>query len=48
VELYERIRHDKREEGLTVRALSRRHKVHRRTVRQALASALASSGESGI
>ena len=40
MELFERIRHDKREEGLTVRALSRRHKVHRRTVRQALASAL--------
>jgi transposase len=40
VELFERIRHDKREEGLTVRALSRRHGVHRRTVRQALASAL--------
>jgi len=40
VELFERIRHDKREEGLSVRALSRRHEVHRRTVRQALASAL--------
>jgi len=40
VELFERIRRDKREEGLSVRALSRRHVVHRRTVRQALASAL--------
>jgi len=40
VELFERIRHDKREEGLSVRALARRHNVHRRTVRQALASAL--------
>lgn len=40
MELFERIRHDEREEGLTVRALSRRHGVHRRTVRQALASAL--------
>jgi len=40
VELFERIRHDKREEGLSVRALARRHKVHRRTVHQALASAL--------
>ena len=40
MELFERIRHDKREEGLTMRALARRHKVHRRTVRQALASAL--------
>ncbi len=40
MELFERIRHDKREEGLTMRALARRHRVHRRTVRQALASAL--------
>jgi len=40
VELFERIRHDNREEGLSVRALARRHGVHRRTVRQALASAL--------
>jgi transposase len=40
VELFERIRRDKREEDLSVRALARRHKVHRRTVRQALASAL--------
>lgn len=40
MDLFERIRHDKREEGLSVRALSRRHNVHRRTVRQALASAL--------
>ncbi len=40
MELFERIRHDNREEGLSVRALARRHGVHRRTVRQALASAL--------
>ena len=40
MELFERIRHDKREEGLSVRCLARRHKVHRRTVRQALAAAL--------
>jgi transposase len=40
VELFERIRRDHREEGLSVRALARRHHVHRRTVRQALASAL--------
>jgi len=40
VELFEVIRRDEREEGLSVRALARRHKVHRRTVRQALASAL--------
>jgi transposase len=41
VELFERIRRDKREEeDLSVRALARRHRVHRRTVRQAMASAL--------
>ena len=40
MELFERIRRDQREEGLPVRALARRHRVHRRTVRQALASAL--------
>ncbi|MGD8486912.1 MAG: IS21 family transposase [Chloroflexota bacterium] len=40
MELFERIRRDHREEGLSVRALARRHHVHRRTVRQALASAL--------
>jgi transposase len=40
VELFERIRRDHREEGLSVRALARHHHVHRRTVRQALASAL--------
>jgi transposase len=39
VELYERIRRDSREEGLSVRALATRHHVHRRTVREALASA---------
>ncbi len=39
MELFERIRKDKREEGLSVRALARRHRVHRRTVRQAIASA---------
>jgi len=40
VELFERIRRDKREEGVSIRSLARRHSVHRRTVRQALASAL--------
>ena len=40
MELFERIRTDKREEGLSVRALARHHQVHRRTVRQALAAAL--------
>jgi transposase len=39
VELFERIRRDNRKEGLGVRALARRHRVHRRVVRQALASA---------
>jgi transposase len=40
VEQFERIRRDRRLEGLSVRALARRHRVHRRVVRQALASAL--------
>lgn len=40
VELFERIRIDHREEGLSVRALARRHRVHRRAVHQALASAI--------
>jgi transposase len=40
VELFERIRHDRREEGVSIRGLARRHRVHRRTVRAALASAL--------
>ena len=39
MELYERIRRDNRDEGLGVRALAARHHVHRRTVREALASA---------
>ncbi|MDQ3306133.1 MAG: IS21 family transposase [Actinomycetota bacterium] len=39
VELYERIRRDNRDEALSVRALADRHHVHRRTVREALASA---------
>ncbi|PZS12414.1 MAG: hypothetical protein DLM60_22410 [Pseudonocardiales bacterium] len=40
VELFERIRRDRRLEQLSVRALAERHEVHRRTVRQALDSAL--------
>src|SRR5207302_10900614 len=40
VELYERIRRDSRLEGLSIRALAARHHVHRRTVREALASAV--------
>ncbi|GGI01707.1 transposase [Arthrobacter liuii] len=39
MELFAQIRRDARVEGLSVRALAARHKVHRRTVRQALVSA---------
>ncbi len=39
MEQFERIRRDRRVEGLSIRALAKRHKVHRRTVREALASA---------
>jgi len=39
VELYERIRKDNRDEGLGIRALAAKHHVHRRNVREALASA---------
>jgi hypothetical protein len=38
VELYERIRKDSRDRGLSIRALAAEHHVHRRTVREALAS----------
>jgi transposase len=48
VEQFERIRRDQREEGLSVRALARRHGVHRRAVRQALASALPPPRAMGI
>ena len=37
--MFERIRRDHRDEGLSIRALAERHEVHRRTVRQALANA---------
>ncbi len=40
MEQFERIRRDHRVEGLSIRALAKRHKVHRRTVREALASAV--------
>jgi transposase len=40
VELYERIRKDSRDEGLGIRALAAKHHVHRRTVREALASSV--------
>ena len=40
MELFEHIRRDRREERVSIRGLARRHRVHRRTVRQALRSAL--------
>jgi len=40
VELYERIRKDNRDGGLSIRALAAKHHVHRRNVREALASAV--------
>lgn len=40
VELFEQIRRDRDREELSIRALAERHGVHRRTVRQALSSAL--------
>ncbi len=40
VELFEMIRRDRRREQLSIRALADRHRVHRRTVREALASAV--------
>jgi hypothetical protein len=40
VELFEAIRRDRRRDGLSIRELAARHGVHRRAVRQALASAV--------
>lgn len=40
MELFEHIRRARRKEGASIRGLARRHRVHRRTVRQALRSAL--------
>ena len=40
VELFEQIRRDRRVEKLSIRELADRHRVHRRTVRQALANAI--------
>lgn len=40
VELFETIRRERRVEGLSIRELADRHQVHRRTVRQALDSAV--------
>jgi transposase len=39
VELFTEIRRDARLEGMSIRALARKHQVHRRTVRQALSGA---------
>ena len=39
VELFERIRRDRRD-GVSIRELSRRYGVHRRTVRQAISDAV--------
>lgn len=40
MEQFERIRRDRREEGVSIRKLARCHDVHRRAVRQALAAAI--------
>ncbi len=40
MEQFERIRRDSRDEGLSIRALAKKYKVHRRAVRQALGSAV--------
>ena len=40
MEQFERIRRDARDEGLSIRALADKHRVHRRTVRAALADAI--------
>ena len=40
VELFEQIRRDRRAGGSSIRELADRHHVHRRTVRQAMASAV--------
>ena len=40
MEQFEQIRRDREREGLSIRALAKRHGVHRRAVRQALVSAL--------
>ena len=48
VELFEQIRRDRDREGLSIRALAARHGVHRRAVRQALASALPPAKRSSI
>jgi hypothetical protein len=46
VEQFERIRRDRDREGLSIRGLAKRHGVHRRAVKQALASAVPSAKRS--
>jgi transposase len=46
VEQFESIRRQYRDEGLSIRELARRHRVHRRTVRQALVGAVPPSRKS--
>ena len=48
VEVFEAIRRDHRRDELSIRALADRHHVHRRTVRQALESAVPSPRESRV
>ena len=45
VEQFEGIRRDSRDQGMSIRALARRHGVHRRTVRQALGGCDAAGAE---
>jgi len=40
VEQFEVVRREQRDEALSIRALASKHRVHRRTVRQALADAV--------
>ena len=46
MEQFEQIRRDRDREGLSIRGLAKRHGVHRRTVKQALASAVPSAKRS--
>ncbi len=39
MELFEHVRRDRREDGVSIRELARRHRVHRRMVRRALLAA---------
>src|SRR6266511_4317304 len=47
VELFERIRREYRDEGVSIRGLAERHRVHRRTVREAVRSSVADRGPVG-